>query len=97
MQEAKRMASQISKPDDLWDLDRYLTRRRKDMNGEYDCRSSRLMRVFGKLLFEGRLSESELRGLGQDKLEVIGSCVTVLSGDVSILSAISWFCQSSLD
>ena len=32
MQETKKMASQINKPDDLWDLEQYLTERRKDIN-----------------------------------------------------------------
>lgn len=81
MQEAKRMANQVSKPADLWDLERYLTQRRKDIDCKYEFRSSRLTRVFGKLLYERRVSEDELRGLGEDKLRVIRSCAKVLSED----------------
>ena len=83
MQEAQRMANQISEPADLWDLERYLTQRRKDIDCKYEFRSSRLTRVFGRLLCERRVSEDELRGLGEDKLRVIRSCAKVLSEDAA--------------
>ena len=63
MQETKRRATQIKEPGDLWELERYLTQRRKEIDGKYDFRSSRLTRVFGRLLFERRLTDGELRGL----------------------------------
>src|SRR6202035_2632352 len=47
MQETRRTANQINKPADLWDLERYLTQRRKDIDSKYDFRPSRLTRVFG--------------------------------------------------
>jgi hypothetical protein len=81
MQETKRMANQISDPTDLWHLERYLTERRKEIDRKYDFRSSRLTRVFGRLLCERRVSEVELRGLRQDKLEAIHSCAKVLADD----------------
>jgi hypothetical protein len=52
MQEAKQMANQIKKPADLWELDRYLTERRKDIDRRYDFRSSRLTPVLGMLSCE---------------------------------------------
>jgi len=64
VQEAKQKAGQIKEPSDLWDLEDYLTRRRKEINSKYDSRGSRLTQVLGKLLYEGRLGEQELRGLG---------------------------------
>jgi hypothetical protein len=36
MQETKRMANQISDPADLWDLERYLIERRKEIDRKYD-------------------------------------------------------------
>ena len=51
------MANQIHKSADLWDLERYLTQRHKDINNKYDFRSSRLTRTFRRLLYEGRVSE----------------------------------------
>src|SRR5215470_10915539 len=62
MQEAKQRANHMKEPADVWELERYLTRRRKDIDGKYDFRSSRLTRVFGRLLYERRIGEQELRG-----------------------------------
>jgi|SRR5215469_9562468 len=71
MQEAKQMANQIKEPTDLWDLEHYLTERRKEIDRKYDYRYSQLTHVFGRLLYEGRVSEEELRGLCEDKLKSI--------------------------
>ena len=73
MQEAKQMANQLNEPADLWDLEHYLTQRRKEIDRKYDYRYSQLTHVFGKLLHEGRLGEEELRGLREDKLNSIRS------------------------
>jgi triphosphoribosyl-dephospho-CoA synthetase len=63
IQEAKQKANQIKEPADLWDLEHYLTERRKEIDRKYDYRYSQLTHVFGRLLYEGRVSEEELRGL----------------------------------
>src|ERR1035437_3027413 len=73
IQEAKKMASQIKQSSDLWDLEHYLTERRKEINRKYDYRYSQLAHVFGKLLYEKALREDELRGLPEDKLNSIRS------------------------
>jgi hypothetical protein len=73
MQETKQMASQINEPDDLWDLEQYLTERRKDIDRKYDTRGSRLKDVLGRLLYENRLGEEDLRGLREEKLKSIRS------------------------
>ena len=57
----------------LWDLEYYLTQRRKEIDRKYDYRYSRLTHVFGRLLHERRLSEQELRGLREDELKPIRS------------------------
>lgn len=51
VQKAKQMANQIREPADVWELESYLTRRRKDIDGKYDFRTSRLTRAFGRLLY----------------------------------------------
>ena len=79
IQKTKQKANQINKPEDLWDLERYLTERRKDIDSKYAFRSSRFTRVFGILLCERRVSEDELRGLREDKVEAIRSCAKFLS------------------
>jgi hypothetical protein len=76
---AKKMASTIEQPPDLWNLERYLTQSRKKIDRIYDYRYSVLTEVFGRLIREGRLSEKEVQGLGRDKLESIRSCAKFLA------------------
>jgi hypothetical protein len=83
MQETKKMASQINKPDDLWDLERYLTERRKDINRKYDPRGSRLKDVLGRLLYENRLGDDDLRGLREEKMKSIHSFAQFLRHDAA--------------
>ena len=83
MQEARKMASQINDPDDLWDLEQYLTERRKDINRKYDPRGSRLKDVLGRLLYENRLAEDDLRGLREEKMKSIRSFAQFLRDDAA--------------
>lgn len=69
MQKVKEMARQIKKSSELWELEQYLTLRRKEINHKYDYRGAKLRFVFGTLLHQGRLTEEQLRGLGDDKLK----------------------------
>jgi hypothetical protein len=81
IQEAKQMASQIQDPSDLWDLEHYLTERRKQIDRTYDYRYSQLTLVFGILLCESRLGEEDLRGLREDKPKSIRTLCQILGGD----------------
>jgi hypothetical protein len=83
IQKAKKMASQIQRSSDLWDLEHYLTERRKEINRKYDFRGSRLTDVLGRLLYENRLSQEELRGLREDKLKAIRSFAKFLAEDAA--------------
>ena len=83
IQEAKKMASQIQQSSDLWDLEHYLTQRRKEIDRKYDYRYSQLTQVFGRLLYERRLREEEPRGLREDKLKPILSFAKFLAGDAA--------------
>ena len=73
IQEAKRMANEIQKSSDLWDLEHHLTQRRKEIDRKYDFRGSRLTDVLGRLLYENRLREEDLRGLREEKMKSIRS------------------------
>ncbi len=73
IQRAKQMANGIQQSSDLWDLEHYLTQRRKEIDRKYEYHYSRLTDVLGRLLYEKRLSEKELRGLREDKMESIRS------------------------
>ena len=77
------MASQIQQSSDLWDLEHYLTQRRKEIERKYDYRYSQLTQVFGGLLYEKRLRQEELRGLREDKLKPIRSFAKFLAEDAA--------------
>jgi hypothetical protein len=79
IQQAKQMATAIKQASDLWELEHHLTQRRKEINHKYEYRNSKLIFVFGTLLHEGRLTEEDLRGLREDKLEAIRSHADFLS------------------
>ena len=83
IQKTKQMARQIRESADLWELEHYLTRRRKEIDRKYDYRYSPLTQVFGRLLYEKRLREEELRGLREDKLKLIRSLANFLAADAA--------------
>lgn len=73
IREARRMANEIRKSSDLWNLEHHLTQRRKEIDGKYDFRGSRLTDVLGRLLYENRLGEEDLCGLREEKMKAIRS------------------------
>jgi hypothetical protein len=77
------MANQIQRSSDLWNLERYLTQRRKEIDRKYEYHYSRLTDVLGRLLYENRLSEEELRGLREDKMELIRSFARFLKNSAA--------------
>jgi Photoprotection regulator fluorescence recovery protein len=77
------MANQIKEPADVWELEHYLTERRKEMDRKYDYRYSQLTQVFGRLLYEKRLGEEALGGLREDKLKSIRSFAKFLAEDTA--------------
>jgi len=80
IREAKQKARQIKEPADLWDLEHYLTQRRKEIDRKYDYRYSQLDLVFGRLLREKWIAEEDLRGLAEDKLQAIRSYAKFFAG-----------------
>jgi hypothetical protein len=56
---------------ELWDLESWLTERRREIDRRYDYRFSILPLAFAQLLRDGRLTEDDLHGLGQEKLDLI--------------------------
>ena len=79
IQKAKQMANEIRQSSDLRDLEHYLTERRKEIDRKYDYRYSRLMQVFGRLLYEGRVTAEDLSGLHDNKLKSIRSLAEFLA------------------
>ncbi len=81
IQKTKEKASAIQATTDLWDLEGYLTDRRKEIYSKYDYRYSQLTQVFGTLLHERRIREEELHGLREDKLKRIRSLAKLMAED----------------
>jgi hypothetical protein len=79
MRKTKQMADQLKEPAEVWELEHYLTERRKEIDRKYDYRYSQLTLVFGRLLYEKRLGEEELGGLREDKLKSIRSFAKFLA------------------
>jgi hypothetical protein len=69
--ETKNKAAKIQDPSGLWELERYLTQRRQEIDRKYDYRYSVLPLILANLLTSGHLNENELHGLGEDKLGYI--------------------------
>ena len=55
----------------IWQIHDYLSKERREIDRKYDYRYSQLDLVFGILLRDGWLTEAELSGLGQDKIQRI--------------------------
>src|SRR5216683_2262856 len=79
MRKTKQMANQIKEPADVWELELCLNERRKEIDRKYDYRYSQLTQVFGRLLYERRVTEEDLRGLGEDKMKPIRSLAELLA------------------
>jgi len=55
----------------IWRIHDYLTEQRRDTDLKYDYRYSVPIFVFATLLREGWLTEDELSGVGENKIEMI--------------------------
>jgi hypothetical protein len=67
----KEMVASASSPSDLWQIHDYLSEQRRIVDKTFDYRYSVLLSVFGHLLREGWLTEADLAGLREDKIEKI--------------------------
>lgn len=77
LRDFKAMAAAATTPADLWAAEEFLTNARKSIDSRYDFRYSQLEIVFGGLLRRGLISESELAGLSDEKLQVIVRLATL--------------------
>lgn len=85
IREAKERVNQVSTPDELWEVEAWLTKRRKEINETYEFRYSVLPLVFAKLMYRRLLSEDDLKGLGPEKVDLIRRGFGVHRPEASIL------------
>ncbi len=71
IEESKKRMNQVSRPEELWDFEQWLSERRKEIDKTYDFRYSILPVVFAKLLHRRTLSDVELTGLSAEKIELV--------------------------
>jgi hypothetical protein len=71
MSRFKELAASASTPQEMWDVEDYLTKQRRQIDAKYDYRYSQLIFVFGRLLREQWVKEEELEGLSEEKLVYI--------------------------
>jgi hypothetical protein len=65
------MAERIKESDELWELERHLTQRRKEIDAKYEYKYSVVLLVLGDLVRQDRISLDELQGLSEAKLRCV--------------------------
>lgn len=78
IQKTEQMANAIRHSADLWDLEHYLTQRRKEIGRKYDYRYSRLAQVFGR---------SRVRALTRSATPAFKHTINVVANCVSGIHA----------
>ncbi len=71
MADFKLKASAVTTASELWEIEGYLREQRREIDATFDYRYSQLLLVFAQLIRQGRLDESRLAGLAEDKREII--------------------------
>lgn len=66
----KKVAS-IKENREVWLIHDYLSEKRDQFDEKYDFRYSRIIIVFGRLMYEGFLTEEDITGLSEDKINYI--------------------------
>ncbi len=73
----KVKALQLKKDEEIWQLEDFLYKKRKQIDRKYDYRYSRLIFVFTELLLEGYLKLEDIEGLSNDKIEAIKTAASL--------------------
>lgn len=67
----KEKLNDLSDPKDVWRIEDYLSKKRKQIYQKYDFRYSILIMVLGVLVKEGWIEIKDLDGLNEEKLQRI--------------------------
>jgi hypothetical protein len=71
MTEFKARAAAAATPSDMWAIEDYLRRRRRELDEMFDYRYSQLPFVFARLIASNLLDETRLAGLSEEKLAIM--------------------------
>jgi hypothetical protein len=71
MEKVHGMLSGMEDPKEIWKIDDYLRKIKREMDSRYDYRYSILIIVFGKLMREGLILDSDIEKFSQDKIDAI--------------------------
>jgi len=74
-------ANQIKKPEDIWELHDFLTEKKKEVDQKYDYRYSMLELVFARLIKDGWLDFTDLKGLNEEKIEQLQRLLRLSKSD----------------
>jgi hypothetical protein len=77
MAEFKTKANAASTPAQMWEIEDYLRRQRREIDETFDYRYSQLPLVFARLIRMGHLNEDMLGGLSEEKRGIISSLLGV--------------------
>jgi hypothetical protein len=69
--EFKAKAAAVATDSEMWEMEDYLKRKRREVEELFDYRYSQLCFVFARLIYMGYLDEAPLVGLSAEKLELI--------------------------
>lgn len=75
---SKEVGCRIKKyktPKELWELHNYISNKRKETDQKYDYRYSVLILVFARIMKDGYISKSDLRGISESEIQAIEETV----------------------
>jgi hypothetical protein len=67
----KRRAQKVKTRDEFWEMENYIKEVHRDLEARFDPRYSQILFVFGSLLRRGKISNEQLKGLSNEKINEI--------------------------
>jgi len=67
----REMSEKCNDPTSVWEIQDYLWKKRKEVDEKYDFRYYVLISVFARLMHDGWLTNDDLAGIDEDKVQEI--------------------------
>jgi hypothetical protein len=81
IRETKARAARIVEIDDVWKLEHWLGKRRREIDLKFDYRYSVLPEVFAVMISKGQLRLEQLHGIAPEKLDAIEKLARFYGGE----------------